>query len=193
MLVYKADLDDANSSVNITNLTKDKEDAQAVIGAIQDFISTSKEELVGDSFDAIRKQLNNYSILMQYRIKAADALITAIKKANDSLGSYMDGEPKLDTDEYDSFKAKYEQAKSTVDSLNSRIASYDSTTDTTSLSSLISQRDAAEASAKENKRMMDLLDGLPGADTSALGSLTSGAADSDTFQGMVGEIVTIRF
>ena len=53
MLVYKSDLDEANSSVNVTNLTKDKEDAQAVIGAIQDFISTSKEELIGDSFDAI--------------------------------------------------------------------------------------------------------------------------------------------
>lgn len=193
MLVYKSDLDEANSSVNVTNLTKDKEDAQAVIGAIQDFISTSKEELIGDSFDAIRKQLNNYSILMQYRIKAADALIAAIKKANDSLGTYMDGEPKLDTDEYDTFKSKYEAALRTVDSLNSRISSYDSDKETVSLSSLISQRDAAEAEAKENKRMMDLLDGLPGADSSAYGSLTSGAADSDSFQGMVGEIVTIRF
>ena len=62
MLVNKSDLEAANSSVGVNNLMKDKEDAQAVIGAIQDFISSSQEVLVGDSFDAIRKQLNNYSI-----------------------------------------------------------------------------------------------------------------------------------
>jgi hypothetical protein len=193
MLVNKSDLDDASSSVNINNLTKDKEDAQAVIGAIQDFISTSKEELVGDSFDAIRKQLNNYSILMEYRIKAAEALIQAIKQANTSLGNYMDGEAKLDTDDYESFKAKYEDAVRTIERLTSIINSYDASKSNVSLSSLQSQRAAAEETAKKYKRLMDLLDGLPGADSSAYGSLTSGAADSDSFQGMVGEIVTIRF
>ena len=193
MLVYKADLDAASSSANITNLTKDKEDAEALRGAIQDFISSSQDVLIGDSFDAIRKQLNNYGILMQYREKAADALISAIKEANNSLGSYMDGESKLDTDDYDKFKAEYDSAVASVNSLNSRISSYDPDTDTTSLSDLISQRDAAEAKAAEYKRLMNLLEGLPGADSSAYGKLTSGAADSNSLQGMVGEIVTIRY
>ncbi len=193
MLVNKGDLDAASSSVNVNNLTKDKEDAQAVINAIQDFISSSKEELVGESFDAIRNQLNNYSILMNRRITAADALISAIKQANTSLGNYMDGEAKLDTDDYDKFKAEYDSAKSTVESLNARISSYDPDEDEVSLSSLISQRDAAEATAAKYKRLMELLEGLPGADGSAYGMLTSGSADSDTFQSMVGDIVTIRY
>ena len=193
MLVNKSDLDAASSSVNVNNLTKDKEDAQAVINAIQDFISSSKEELVGESFDAIRQQLNNYSILMNRRITAADALISAIKQANTSLGNYMDGEAKLDTDDYDKFKAEYDSAKSTVESLNASISSYDPDEDEVSLSSLISQRDAAEATAAKYKRLMELLEGLPGADGSAYGMLTSGSADSDTFQSMVGDIVTIRY
>lgn len=192
MLVNKSDLEAANSSVGVNNLMKDKEDAQAVIGAIQDFISSSQEVLVGDSFDAIRKQLNNYSILMNHRISAADNLINAIKEANRSLSDYMEGESKLDTDDYDTFKAEYDNAKQSVDNLNSRINSYDSKTETTSLSSLISQRDAAEEKAKKYKKLMELLEGLPGADSSAYGKLTSGSADVDSYKGLVGEIVTIK-
>lgn len=193
MLVNKSDLDAASSSTNITNLTKDKEDAEAIISSIQDFISTSKEELVGKSFDAIRNQLNNYSILMQHRIKTADALISAIKAANTSLGNYMDGESKLDTADYDTFKTAYDNAVASIDSLNAAINSYNSETSEVSLSSLISQRDQAEATAKKYKRLLDLLDGLPGADGAAYGKLTTGATDSDGFKGLVGEIVTIRF
>lgn len=193
MLVNKVDLDDANESTSVNNLKKDKEDAQAVIGAIQDFISSSKEVLVGESFDAIRKQLNNYSILMQYRIRAADSLINALKDANNSLVTYMDGEAKLNTDDYDTFKSEYDKAKQSADSLNARIRSYDSDKETASLSSLESQRDAAEATATKYKKLMDLVEGLPGADSTAYNKLTSGAADADTYRGMVGEIVTIRY
>lgn len=193
MLVNRSDLDAANSSANITNLTKDKEDAQAVMNAINDFNSSSKEVLVGDSFDAIRTQLNNYAILMQERINVADALLTAIKSANDSLANYMDGESKLDTDDYDDFKSIYDKALSDIDSLTARINGYDEDKETTSLESLKSSLATAEATAKKYKRLLDLLEGLPGADSSAYGTLSSGSAEADSFKSSVGEIVTIRY
>ncbi len=192
MLVNKSDLEAANSSKNISNLTKDKEDAQAVIGAIQDFISTSKDVLIGESFDAIRNNLGNYSALMESRIKAADSLIEAIKQANDSLSGYMEGESKLDTDDYDKFKAEYDAACREVESLTSQINNYDYENATVSLASLRSARSAAEETAKKYKHLMELLEGLPGADGTAYGILTGGAADSNTLSSQIGDIVTIK-
>ncbi len=192
MLVNKSDLEAANSSKSISNLTKDKEDAQAIIGAIQDFISTSKDVLIGDSFDAIRNQLNNYSILMNTRIRAADSLIEAIKQANDSLATYMEGESKLDTDDYETFKAEYDSACRAVESLTSQINNYDYDNATVSLESLRNARRAAEEKAKKYKHLMELLEGLPGADGTAYGILTGGAEDSNTLTSQVGDIVTIK-
>lgn len=193
MLVNIADLDAANDSANITNLMKDKEDAQAVMNAIHDFNSTSKEVLVGDSFDAIRTQLNNYAIMMQERINTADSLITAIKSANDSLINYMDEEPKLNTDDYDEFKNLYDKALSEINSLTARINNYDSDKETSSLASLKNSLTTAEVAAKKYKRLLELLDGLSNADNSAYEILNSELSELDSFKKSVGEIITIRY
>lgn len=193
MLVNIADLDAANDSANITNLMKDKEDAQAVMDAIRDFNSTSKDVLVGDSFDAVRTQLNNYAILMQERINTADSLITAFKSANDSLINYMDEEPRLNTDDYDEFKGLYDKALSEINSLTSRINNYDSDKEVASLESLKNSLATAEVTAKKYKRLLELLDGLPSADNSAYETLDSELSELDSFKKSVGEIITIRY
>ena len=60
-VLNKSDLNMANSSGAYMNaLISDQEDAQAMINAINEFVSSSTEYLKGEAYDAVRSHLQTY-------------------------------------------------------------------------------------------------------------------------------------
>lgn len=192
-LVKKADLEAANASSTITKLMNDKDDTQKLIGALEDFISSSSSELVGAAFDAVRQHIKGYIDVLQTRSKLSDSLIEAIKKANESLISYMDDQAILDTDELDSYRIKRDYAKAQYDYYIGRIESYDPDTNSVSLSSLQENAAKYDAEYKKLNKIVTLLEGLPGADQAAYSDLLSCEQEVSTFKNSISGIGSINY
>ena len=81
-VLNKSDLNMANSSGAYMNaLISDQEDAQSLINAINEFVSSSTEHLKGEAYDAVRAHLQTYIPVLEMRVKTATSIMEAIKSA----------------------------------------------------------------------------------------------------------------
>ena len=108
-LLKKSDLNEANnmSSVLLSRLVSDQEDAQEMINSIQEFISSSSSQLKGEAYDAVRTHMETYIPILQMRIKVAASLIDAVRNANNAMMDYMEDESVLNTDDLDALYTEY--------------------------------------------------------------------------------------
>ena len=107
-VLNKSDLNMANSSGAYMNaLISDQEDAQSLINAINEFVSSSTEHLKGEAYDSVRAHLQTYIPVLEMRVKTATSIMEAIKSANDSMIDYMEEESVLNTDELDQLYNEY--------------------------------------------------------------------------------------
>lgn len=189
-LLIKSDLSDANASKLVINLEKDKEDAESLIGVIQDFIDSSKEVLVGDSFDAVRNHMQEYINLLQTRIKIAESLSTAVKNANQTMIDYMGSEDRLDTDELEISRQRLANKKSIYDETVSRINNY-SDKEWESLDTLTSRRDTLETEINTLNTKIDLTANLVAKDGSVYSTLMQSDVEMSEFKTNIGGINTI--
>ena len=189
--LVKSDLSDANTSRAVTNLEKDKEDTESLINVIQDFIDSSKEVLVGDSFDAVRNHMQEYISILQTRIKIADSLLEAVKNANQTMIDYMGSEDILDTERLDFIKQDLSMQESSLASVNAAISSYDPDKTFGSLDSLYSQRSSLEANIQKLKTKIDLIEKLDAKDAATYSTLMSSETELTGFNNTVGGIRTI--
>lgn len=189
-LLIKSDLSDANASKLVINLEKDKEDAESLIGVIQDFIDSSKEVLVGDSFDAVRNHMQEYINLLQTRIKIAESLSTAVKNANQTMIDYMGSEDRLDTDELEILRQRLNNKKSIYDETVSRINNY-SDKEWESLDTLTSRRDTLETEINTLNTKIDLTANLVAKDGSVYSTLMQSDVEMSEFKTNIGGINTI--
>ena len=189
-LLIKSDLSDANASKLVTNLEKDKEDAESLIGVIQDFIDSSKEVLVGDSFDAVRNHMQEYINLLQTRIKIAESLSTAVKNANQTMIDYMGSEDRLDTDELEILRQRLANKKSIYDETVSRINNY-SDKEWESLDTLTARRDTLETEINTLNTKIDLTANLVAKDGSVYSTLMQSDVEMSEFKTNIGGINTI--
>lgn len=189
-LLIKSDLSDANASKLVTNLEKDKEDAESLIGVIQDFIDSSKEVLVGDSFDAVRNHMQEYINLLQTRIKIAESLSTAVKNANQTMIDYMGSEDRLDTDELEILRQRLNNKKSIYDETVSRINNY-SDKEWESLDTLTARRDTLETEINTLNTKIDLTANLVAKDGSVYSTLMQSDVEMSEFKTNIGGINTI--
>lgn len=190
-LIKKGDLSDANSARAVTNLEKDKEDAENMISVIQDFIDSSTEVLVGDSFNAVRNHLQEYINILQTRIKIADSLLAAIKKANNTMIDYMGSEDTIDTAKLESTKQTLSMVQNSYDAVNAKINSYDPDKYFASLDSLIADRASYEAQINNLKNKIDLMERLDPTDSSTYASLLESEEELTSFKNIVGGVKTI--
>ena len=190
-LIKKSDLSDANSARAVTNLEKDKEDAENMISVIQDFIDSSTEVLVGDSFNAVRNHLQEYINILQTRIKIADSLLAAIKKANTTMIDYMGSEDTIDTAKLESTKQTLSMVQNSYDAVNAKINSYDPDKYFASLDSLIADRASYEAQINNLKNKIDLMERLDPTDSSTYASLLESEEELTSFKNIVGGVKTI--
>ncbi len=189
--LVKSDLSDANTSRAVTNLEKDKEDTESLINVIQDFIDSSKEVLVGDSFDAVRNHMQEYINILQTRIKIADSLLEAVKNANQTMIDYMGSEDVLDTERLDFIKQDLSMQESSLASVNAAISSYDPDKTFGSLDSLYSQRSSLEANIQKLKTKIDLIEKLDAKDAATYSTLMSSETELTGFNNTVGGVRTI--
>ena len=189
--LVKSDLSDANTSRAVTNLEKDKEDTESLINVIQDFIDSSKEVLVGDSFDAVRNHMQEYINILQTRIKIADSLLEAVKNANQTMIDYMGSEDVLDTERLDFIKQDLSMQESSLASVNAAISSYDPDKTFGSLDSLYSQRSSLEANIQKLKTKIDLIEKLDAKDAAIYSTLMSSETELTGFNNTVGGVRTI--
>lgn len=192
-VVYSGDLAQAMSASSaINSLNADKEDATAMINAIQDFIYNTTGNLVGKGYDQVRSHLEGYIGMLESRIKVADDLIGGIKSACSSLLTYMDGESKLDTSELPFYLDRLNNLNNRLYSLAAAINSYDPDESGVSLSSLLSAYSSCENEIKEVKRMIDLLENLDAADAGAYASYLNSDQGLSTLNSSVVGVSTIN-
>ena len=189
--LVKSDLSDANTSRAVTNLEKDKEDTESLINVIQDFIDSSKEVLVGDSFEAVRNHMQEYINILQTRMKIADSLLEAVKNANQTMIDYMGSEDVLDTERLDFIKQDLSMQESSLASVNAAISSYDPDKTFGSLDSLYSQRSSLEANIQKLKTKIDLIEKLDAKDAATYSTLMASETELTGFNNTVGGVRTI--
>ncbi len=97
-VLYKNDLETANSLAALNALDNEEESAQKLIEAISNFIEESNFKLKGETWDKARSKLSSYIDALNLRIKVITGLKANIKRANDSLINYMGIYTELNTD-----------------------------------------------------------------------------------------------
>ncbi len=193
-LLLLDDLNEANnaSSKELVNLLKDTEDAEQLIGLINDFISDSVSELKGNAYDRVREHMSGYIDILETRVKIANEIIQSIHDANDYLIDYMDGETKLDTSMLESLEDDYNDCLKHIQSYDYRIDNYDASKETVSLHSMKLSRSGYEANANKAKKKIDLIKGLASADSTASNKLNSAESDLSTFRETINGISNIK-
>ncbi len=190
-ILIKSDLVEANSSKLVSSLEKDKEDTEALISVIEDFIDSSKEVLVGDSFEAVRNHLQEYINLLQTRLKIADSLFTAVNNANQTMIDYMGTEDKIDSSSIDTLKQQLSLVTTNYDDAVTRINKYDADREWESLDTLCNRRDSLEQEINSLKVKIDLATNLEAKDTSTYSTFLQSEVEITNFKNGVGGIKTI--
>lgn len=191
-LLKKSDLTSANNSGSklISSLIADQDDSQAMINAIQEFISSSTEHLKGEAYDAVRTHLESYIPILQTRIKVANSIIDSIKSANNSMVDYMEDEDVLNTDDLDSLTSKYNSYMSTAREKLSKVNTYDNRADN---QRALNDYEYYAGLARQVNKKIQLLENLSSKDNAVYSSLSGIESEITAFKNAVGDINTIKF
>ena len=191
-LIKKGDLTNANSSSSsyIKSLVSDQDDAQALIGAIQDFVSSSTDHLKGEGYDAIRAHLESYIPLLETRIRLSSSIIEAITSANDAMIEYMEDETVLDTNELESLYSKYNSSKSAANDRLSKVNSYDNLEDN---QKALREYEYYANDANLINKKIQLIENLPAKDNAVFATLAGVEAELLAYKNIVSDVDTIKF
>ena len=193
-VIYKADLNDANSLDALQNLENECGQTKSLITAIEDFISSSSTRLHGTSWDSVRSKLSLYLNALNLRYSIASSLAGDITKANNSLLSYMGMYGELDTQylgELDRLRAQYKNnlynARAKYQSMMNQTA--DNPTVKEDTSSILGEINKYSSLIKELDDKIDKIEGLEMADISAYSTLVSAITNLASYQSQVSAII----
>ena len=190
-LLNRSDLEMANSPGAYMNaLISDQEDAQEMINAIQEFVSSSSQHLKGEAYDAVRAHLETYIPVLQMRIKTAASIIDALKSANDSMIDYMEDENVLDTNELDKLYSEYKSYTATA---QNRLNSANAYITQDAKNRAMSEYEQYSRLAKKASKKIQLLEGLVSKDNSVYSSLSTLEGEIMAYKNAIGDINPIRF
>lgn len=190
-VLNKSDLNMANSSGAYMNaLISDQEDAQAMINAINEFVSSSTEHLKGDAYDAVRAHLQTYIPILEMRIKTATSIMEAIKSANNSMIDYMEEESVLNTDELDQL---YNEYNSYITTAQNRLNSANVYVTPEAKKQAMSEYEQYARLARKVNKKIQLLEGLVHKDNSVYSSLSALEGEITTYKNAIGDINPIRY
>ncbi len=191
-LLKKSDLTDANntSSTMLSNLINDQEDAQEMINAIQEFISSSSSQLKGEAYDAVRAHMETYIPILQMRMKVAASLVESIQSANSTMIDYMEDETVLDTAELDRLHYEYscytDSAQRSLNSANVYVTQE-------AKSEAMKEYEFYAGEARKLSKKIQLLENLAAKDDSTYTQLCGVEAELTTYKNAIGDIDTIRY
>lgn len=191
-LLKKSDLTDANntSSTMLSNLVNDQNDAQELINAINDFVSSSTSQLKGEAYDAVRAHMETYIPILQMRMKVASSLMDAIQSANNTMIDYMEDETVLNTDELDSLHSQYNNytnaAQKSLNSANAYVTKE-------AKSQAMQEYEQNAAAARKITKKIQLIENLVAKDNATYNQLATVEAELTTYKNTISDIDTIRF
>jgi RNA binding exosome subunit len=181
----------ANSSGAYMNaLISDQEDAQAMINAINEFVSSSTEHLKGEAYDAVRAHLQTYIPILEMRIKTATSIMEAIKSANNSMIDYMEEENVLDTNELDGLYTEYNSYTATA---QDRLNSANVYVTPEAKKQAMSEYEQYARLARKTMKKIQLLEGLVNKDNSVYSSLSALEGEITAYKNAIGDINPIRY
>ena len=187
----KSDLNMANSSgAYMSALISDQEDAQEMINAINEFVSSSTEHLKGEAYDAVRTHLQTYIPILQTRIKTATSIMEAIKSANNSMIDYMEDENILDTDELDRLYSEYNSYAATA---QNRLNSANAYITPEAKKQAMSEYEQYSRLARKVSKKIQLLEGLANKDNSVYSSLSALEGEITAYKNAIGDINPIKY
>jgi hypothetical protein len=190
-LLNKSDLNMANSSGAYMNaLISDQEDAQAMINAINEFVSSSTDHLKGEAYDAVRSHLLTYIPILEMRIKTATSIMDAIKSANNSMIDYMENYDVLDTSQLDGLYIEYNSYASTA---QAKLNSANAYITPEAKSKAMSEYEHYNALAKKVNKQIQILEGLSPKDDSVYSSLSSLEGEITAYKNAIGDINPIKY
>lgn len=168
MKVVKADLDSFKSF--LTLFDKEISDSQKINNTLDSFTSELSSKFSGAAYDEIAKKITVYKECNLSREKTSSELKSKISAALDSLSAYMEGYSYLDTEELESLKV---QRTNLQTNYNNILSAINRSNNSTNLSSLRSQLASLEVQLQEVDKLIEKLEGLPAADSSAFAGIDS--------------------
>lgn len=191
-LLKKSDLTDANntSSTMLNNLISDQEDAQELINAINEFVSSSTSQLKGEAYDAVRAHMETYIPILQMRMKVAASLMEAIQNANSTMIDFMEDESVLNTDDLEGLYSEYNSYSNSAQKCLSSANAY--VTQEAKSQAMNEYAQYASAARKVNKKIQ-LLECLAAKDSATYNELCGVEAELTAYKNAISDIDTIRY
>ena len=191
-LLKKSDLTDANntSSTMLSNLISDQEDAQELINAINEFVSSSTSQLKGEAYDAVRAHMETYIPILQMRMKVAASLMEAIQNANSTMVDYMEDESVLNTDDLEGLYSEYNSYSNSAQKCLNSANAY--VTQEAKSQAMNEYAQYASAARKINKKIQ-LLECLAAKDNATYNELCGVEAELTAYKNAISDIDTIRY
>ena len=174
--LYLDELEAALSCQGVSNLVQDMEDSKKTNSCLTNFVSNSTSTLEGETWDAVRNKIGEFSEALEARCSAASALHDAITQALNMLKDYMGEDQMLDSSKLGDCRAQKQECENTISSLKAKLSS--STENTSSIRSQIS---SAEKTLEELDRLIKKLEGLDAIYQQAQGVLESGYQEVISF------------
>lgn len=172
--VVKSELKDMARSSVVSLLRQDSKDARALRKSIENFINGSTRKLTGPNYDLARELMSQYVLILKQRENVSDQLADAIKNGCNSLASYMGQFAILDDAERAEYERNLQEAQNTLNYLNS----IDWTDKDFDFFDYWSTYFNCKRIIKLCTEYLEKLDGLPGADASAYGPISTLASSS---------------
>ncbi len=120
--VYLDEVDALLGSGATDTLNTDATEATNVNQAITDFVTGSKDKLVGASWDKYRTNLESIGAALQSRIALAQKLGAAIKEALQILKDYLGDDLMLDTSKLEEYKLAKQNCENSIAKLNEMLS-----------------------------------------------------------------------
>ena len=180
MRVLRSDLDAVGSSV-ASAFDSEIADAKKIITVLDNFMGDigSGTKLTGSAYENIKSQLGEQKALMEKRRTLAESMKESIESAIRSMGDYMGGYSKLDTDDLTEIEASISSAETSISNLKPKLKKTGlSVSDKSVINGEINGYESTLTKLKEEK---EKLDKLPAADAAAWGSLESAVTDVSAF------------
>ena len=174
MRVLRSDLDAVGSSV-ASAFDSEIADAKKIITVLDNFMGDigSGTKLTGSAYENIKSQLGEQKALMEKRRTLAESMKESIESAIRSMGDYMGGYSKLDTDDLTEIEASISSAETSISNLKSKLNNIDDNSTNDNMKGIIMGTIGGyEFKLSELYKWRDKLKGLPGASAGAWGCLS---------------------
>ena len=187
-VLYKSDLEASNSQVASFSLESEVRSINSMINAINTFISESETKLIGKSWDLVRTKLTDYVNALELGSKIAMTLGDNIRKADNSLMSYMENYSIISTDYLDDLlenRARCERHITQLESMLSLIYSKEGSLPDGNETGLRTSIRYYKNKLLEINDFIEKIEGLNIADKEAMGQIADSVSDTANYKAQV--------